>query len=116
MPGSGSPGSHGGGAPVEQPVDPVGQLAGVGRFGGDVVGGAGLFVEVGDDGAHQLGGGAAAAAAGHVHTGSLFGVFVHAFPGDPLIQVSLVGFAAAGHRHVQQRPAGVFAEWLSMLI
>jgi hypothetical protein len=38
-------------------------------LGGDVVGGVGLFVVVGDDAAHELGGLAAAAAAGHVHTG-----------------------------------------------
>ena len=83
----GALGGHGGGAAVEGPLDPVGQLVGVGGFGGDVVGGAGLFVAVGDDGAHEVGGVAAAAAAGHVHTGGGLGVFVVAFAGDPLIQV-----------------------------
>jgi hypothetical protein len=63
------PDVHGLGAPFEETPDPVGQLAGVECLGGDVVGGVGLFVVVGDDAAHELGGLAAAAAAGHVHTG-----------------------------------------------
>ncbi|HUH67745.1 MAG TPA: hypothetical protein VLZ05_02055 [Mycobacterium sp.] len=39
-----SPGDHGFGAAVEGPSDPVGQRLTVEGFGGDVVGGAGLFV------------------------------------------------------------------------
>jgi hypothetical protein len=64
-----SPDGHGVGTAVEEPLDAVGQLAGVECLGGDVVGGVGLFVVVGDDAAHELGGLAAAAAAAHVHTG-----------------------------------------------
>ena len=41
-------GTYGVGAAVKGPLDPLGQLVGVGGFGGDVVGGAGLFVVVGD--------------------------------------------------------------------
>src|SRR5271166_1591559 len=76
---------------------------------GDVVGGLGLVVVVGDDGAHQCGGLSAGASAHDVHTGWV-GVLVVVFAGHPLIQLGGVGFAAAGHRHVQRGAAGVFAE------
>src|SRR5260370_29270322 len=105
-----SPGGHGFGAAVEGPSDPVGQRLTVGGFGGDVVGGAGLVVVVGDDAAHQLGGVAAGAAASHVHTGGGLGVFVVAFPGDPLVQVGGVGVAATRQSDVQKSPAGGFTE------
>jgi len=48
-----SPDGHGVGTAVEEPLDAVGQLLTVGVFGGDVVGGVGLFVVVGDDAAHE---------------------------------------------------------------
>jgi hypothetical protein len=38
------------------------------------------------------------------------GVFVLAFASDPLVHVRGVGFAAAGHRHVQRCAAGGFTE------
>ena len=79
-----SPDGHGVGTAVEEPLDAVGQLLTVGVFGGDVVGGVGLFVVVGDDGAHELVGLAATAAAGHVHTGGGLSVLVVTFPGEPL--------------------------------
>ena len=46
VPVGGSPGLDSTSAAVEQPVDPVGQLVAVLGLGGDVVGGAGLFVVV----------------------------------------------------------------------
>jgi hypothetical protein len=55
-----------------------------------------LFVVVGDDGAHELGGVAAGAAASHVHTGGGLGVLMLAFPGQALVQMRGVGVAAAG--------------------
>jgi hypothetical protein len=55
---------HSVGTAVDEQADhPVGELLGVVRFCGHVVGGAGLLVVVGDDAAYQLGGVAAAAAA-----------------------------------------------------
>ena len=62
---------------VQQPAHPIGQLIAVCRLG-DVVGGAGLLVVVGDDGAHELGGVPAGAAAQDVHTWRI-GVFVLGF-------------------------------------
>jgi len=69
------PALHSAGAAVEQAAHPIRQHAVCG-VGGDVVGGAGLFVVVGGDGAHKVGGGAAGAAASHGHTGDELGVLV----------------------------------------
>ena len=62
------------------PIGPGRERLTVGGFGGDVVGGAGPLVVVGDHGAHELGGVAAGAAASRVHTGGGLGVFVLALP------------------------------------
>ena len=94
---------------VQCPLHTLGKLVAAG-FGGDVVGGAGLFIVVGDDAAQKLGGVAATAAARHVYSRRGFGVFVIALAGDPLVHIRLVGFAAARHRDVQQGTAGGVAE------
>jgi hypothetical protein len=73
-------------------------------FCGDVVGGAGLLVVVGDDAAHQGSGVSAGAAARHVHTGGGLGVFMVAFPGDPLIQIESE-LRRQGHRPLRSPAA-----------
>src|ERR1700739_496040 len=78
-------------------------------FCGDVVGGVGLFVMVGDDGARELSGVAAAAAAQDVQSVRL-GLLVLCLPRFALVELSGVGLAAAGQSDVQQCAGGVFAE------
>ena len=74
------------GAALKEPADPVGQLATIVGLHSDVVGGVGLGVASGDEAARELGGLAVGAAARHVHTRLLVGVFVFGFAGLPLIQ------------------------------
>ena len=66
-------------------------------FCGDVVGGVGLFVMVGDDGAHELSRVAGAAAAQDVQSVRL-GLLVLCLPRFALVEVSGVGLAGRGSK------------------
>jgi hypothetical protein len=93
---------HGLRVSVQCPLHTLGELVAAG-VGGDIVGGAGLFIVVGDDAAQKLGGVAATAAARYVYSRRGFGVFVIALAGRPLLHIRLIRLAAAGHGTVEQR-------------
>ena len=79
-----SPDGHGVGAAVEEPLDAVGQLLAVGVSAAMWWAVRACSSWLAMMARTQLGGLAAGAAAGHVHTGGGLGVLVVAFPGEPL--------------------------------